>query len=129
MRVTWRDGLSTVAVAAATVLFLLWENGSAAQGLSVRALAGIVFALGWVGCVSDGAHMASVYVPGPDRTAPMSYSVAISILGLVALVAGILAIVGPSETAIGVLVVAMLGLWAMATLRHAAGDRLVPASR
>jgi hypothetical protein len=129
MRVTWRDGLATIAVAAATVLFLLWENGSAAQGLSVRAVAVIVFALGWVGCVSDAPHMASVYVPGPDRTVPMSYSVAMSILGAVALVAGIVAIVGSSESAISVLVVAMLGLWAMATLRHAVGERLVPASR
>ncbi|MGZ4131625.1 MAG: hypothetical protein ACXVWF_01140 [Actinomycetota bacterium] len=129
MRVSWKDGLATVATGAAVVLYLLWTNGSAAQGLSVPALAGIVFALGFVGCTSDAANMASVYGPGPDRTAPMSYSVAMTIVGIVGLVAGVVAIVGANEPALGVLVVAIVALWAIATLRHADGGRLAHATR
>ena len=128
MRVTWRDGVATIAVAAATVLYLLWNSGSVAEGTSVRAMAGILFALGFVGCVSSGAQMASVYAPG-ERTESMSYTVAATVLGLVVLVAGLIAIIGPSETALGVFVVAMLALWAIATLRHAAGTRVAPAPR
>ncbi len=124
MRVSWRDGLATVVTGAAVVLYLLWTNGAAAEGMSVRALSGIVLALGFVGCTSDAANMASVYGPGPERTAPMSYTVATSIVGLVALVAGIVAIVGASETALGVLVVAIVALWAIASARHAFGGRL-----
>lgn len=122
MRVSWRDGLATVVTGAAVALYLLWTNGAAAEGMSVRALSGIVLALGFVGCTSDAANMASIY--GPDRTAPMSYTAATSIVGLVALVAGIVAIVGASETALGVLVVAIVALWAIATARHAFGGRL-----
>ena len=124
MRVSWRDGLATVTTAAAVVLYLLWTNGAAADGLSVRALSGIVFALGLVACTSDAPHMASVYAPGAERTAPTSYTVATTIVGLIALAAGIVAIVGASETALGVLVVAIVALWAMATLRHAVGGRV-----
>jgi hypothetical protein len=49
----------------------------------------------------------------------MLFTVPASLLGLVALVAGIWAIVAASETMLAVLVGAMVVLWLMATVRHA----------
>jgi hypothetical protein len=38
MRLTWRDGLATMLVAAAALLFVLWETGAALVGTSTRAI-------------------------------------------------------------------------------------------
>jgi hypothetical protein len=121
MRLTWKDGLATLATGAAVALYLLWTNGSAAQGLSVRGIASLTLALGFVACASVGSNMSSVYVPGEEATTSRVYSVVMTIVGVVTLVAGIIAIVGANEAALGTMVVAMIVLWLVASLRHAFG--------
>jgi len=53
MRLTWRDGMATLFVAAAVVVFALWQSETAMTEMSTRAMAVVVFALGWLGCTSD----------------------------------------------------------------------------
>jgi hypothetical protein len=118
MRLTWRDGMATLFVAAAVVVFALWRSDTAMTEMSTRAMAVVVFALGWLACTSDAKRMASVYTPGAADHLPMGYMVPASLLGLVALVAGIWAIAAASETMLAVLVGAMVILWLMATVRH-----------
>lgn len=124
MRVTWKDGIATACLVAAGALYLVWESGTAAQGMSVRALSGVVFALGWVGCTSDASAMASVFAAGRDRTVSKTYVAVSSIFGAIALVSGAVAIVAGNETMLGLLVFSMAVLWAMATSRHALGSRI-----
>jgi hypothetical protein len=119
MRLTWRDALATLFVAAAAALYALWQTGTAAAGMSTRVLGTVAFALGWAGCVSDQREMASVYGAGGRRRAPMAYVVVASLLGAVALVAGIITLVSASEPMLAVLLAATVALWVLATVRHA----------
>ncbi len=123
MRLTWRDGLATLLVAAATLLFVLWTTGTALAGTSTRAVGAIVLALGFVGCTSDRAEMAGVYGADGRHRAPMGYVVVASVLGTVALVAAVLAVAVGSEAMLATLVGAMIALWTMTTIRHATGSR------
>ena len=118
MRLTWRDGVATVSVAAAGGLYALWLTGTGMAGTSTRVLGAIVFALGWVGCTSNQAAMAEVFGVGAPRRAPMGYVVMASIIGAVALVAGVITVVTGSEAMLATLVIAMVVLWAMSTVRH-----------
>jgi len=111
--------MATLFVAAAVVVFALWQTDTAMTEMSTRAMAVMVFALGWLGCTSDAKRMSSVYTPGAGDRPPMLYTVLASLLGLVALVAGIWAIVAASETMLTVLVGAMVVLWLVTTIRHA----------
>ena len=61
MRFTVRDGLATVFVPAAGVVYLLWVTGAAMTGWSARVVAVVVFGLGWAACVTDQKQMAVVY--------------------------------------------------------------------
>ena len=119
MRLTWRDARATLLVAAAAALYGLWQTGAAAAGTSTRVLGAVVFGLGWAGCMSDQREMASVYGAGEHRRAPMAYVVVSSLLGVVALAAGIVTLVSASETMLAILVAAMVALWLLATVRHA----------
>ena len=75
--------------------------------------------LGWAACTSDKAEMAILY--GVDRAhrPSMPYVVAASVLGAVALVAGIIALVSANEAMLATLAITMGALWIIATLRHA----------
>lgn len=118
LRLTWKDGVATLAVAAATIGYLLWLTDTAFTGWSTRSAAVAVFALGFVGCTSVADRMASVYgAQGADR-APMTYVVLSSVAGGVALVAGLIAMISSSTTMLATLVVAMLALWGLATARQ-----------
>jgi hypothetical protein len=119
MRLTWkRDGPATLFVAAAAVLYALWVTETGLTGMSTRALGAAVFVLGLAACTSDRAEMAIVY-GAPCRRPSMLYVVTASILGAVALVAGIIALVSANEAMLATLVTAMAALWVIATLRHA----------
>jgi hypothetical protein len=119
MRLTWRDALATLFVAAAAALYALWQTGTAVAGMSTRVLGAVVFGLGWAGCMSDQREMASVYGADGRRRAPMAYVVIASLLGAVALVAGIMTLIGASETLLAILVATTVALWVLATIRHA----------
>jgi len=67
--------------------------------------------------------MANVYGAEGHRRAPMAYVALTSLLGLAALVAGVLTVVTGSEPMLVALVAAMAALWLMATVRHATTGR------
>jgi len=121
MRLTWkRDGSATLFVAVAAMLYILWLTGAALTGTSIRVVGAAVFALGFAACTSNKAEMAIVF--GADREhrrPPMPYVVTASILGAVALAAGVIALASANEAMLATLVVAMAVLWVIATLRHA----------
>ena len=119
MRLTWRDGVASLFVAAAAVLYGLWLTGTAMTGTSIRVLGAVVFAFGWLACTSNAAEMAVVYGAGCNRHAPMAYVVPASLIGGVALVAGVMTLVTASEAMLAILVAATVALWAMSTVRHA----------
>ena len=125
MRITWKDGLATVFVGAAVLLYLLspsdlWLFGlTGSQGLSVA-----IFALGVGGCYTTRSQMKDVYgYEGRDRP-PLLYVVLSSLLGAVMLVAGIVAIFGGNTAALATLTGAMVVLWVLTTVRHSASVRV-----
>ena len=110
-----RDVIATVLVAVAGVLYGLWAADVAPFGLdSVRATGVAVLALGF-------AASASAVVPGFDELMRGNkvYVAGTSIIGLVAFAAGVQMLMESSETGLGVLMVAMVVLWAVATVHHA----------
>jgi hypothetical protein len=119
MRLTVRDGLATVFVAAAEVVYLLWVTGAAMTGWSVRVAAVVVFGLGWAACVTDQKQMAVVYGAAHGSRQPtVAYVVIVSGIGALALVAGVIALVAGSTAMLATLAASMGGLWVIATARH-----------
>jgi hypothetical protein len=115
MRLTWRDGLATVFVGVAALMYFLWLAGISVPGLGVRGLGGVVLGLGVAASVT-----AVVYGVGAGLLqASKFYLVIASLIGLVALIAGVIALVSADEPMLAVLVVATVVLWVMATVRHA----------
>jgi len=118
VRLTWKDGIATLAVAAATIGYLLWSADAAFTGLSTRGAAVAVFALGMVGCTSISERMAPFYgAEGHDR-APLGLLVVTSVAGGVALVTGLVAMIAGSTTMLAGLVVSTFALWMLATAHH-----------
>jgi hypothetical protein len=112
MRFSWRDGLATVFVGVGTVLYLVWLAGVDVAG--PRVLAGVVFVLGLAASVT-----AVVYGVGAGlMRASKVYLVIASLLGIAALVAGVMAMVEVNEPMLALLVIANVALWLMSTLRH-----------
>ena len=119
MTLTWRDGLATVFVGAATALYLLWAAGTVSGMSAARTVSIAVFALGIAGCYTAKSQMANVYgVAGRPRP-PLYYVVLVSALGAVTLVAGIVAVVTGGYAALATLTWATVALWALATIHHA----------
>jgi hypothetical protein len=120
-----RDVLATVLVAAAGVLYWLWAAGSAPPGLgSVRATGIVILALGFVAS-------ASAVVPSFDQLmhGNKAYVAVTSIIGLVAFAGGLQMLIADSETGLGVVMIAMVVLWAIATVHHVMLARPAPAGR
>ncbi|HEY5180767.1 MAG TPA: hypothetical protein VIJ07_13535 [Dermatophilaceae bacterium] len=119
MSLTWKDGLATVFVGAAVVLYVLSQGGTEVAGLSgPRALAVAIFGLGVGGCYTAKSHMEEMYGVGGRPRPPLPYVVLTSVLGGVMLVAGIVALAGGSIAALATLTAAMIALWALATIHH-----------
>jgi hypothetical protein len=119
MSLTWKDGLASVFVGAAVVLYMLSQGGTTVAGLSgPRALAVAIFGLGIGGCYTAKSQMEAVYGVGGRPRPPLLYVVLASVLGGVMLVAGIVAIYGGSTAALATLTAAMIALWALASIRH-----------
>ncbi len=113
MRLSWRDGLATVFVGVGTTLYVLWLAGAELAG--PRVLAGVVLGLGLA-----ASMIAVVYGVGAGLLhASKMYLAVTSLIGLAALVAGVLALVAVNEAMLAVLVVATVSLWLMSTIRHA----------
>jgi len=119
MSLTWKDGLATVFVGTAGVLYLLWAGGTTVSGLpGPRALSVAIFGLGVGGCYTAKSHMETVYGVGGRTRPPLYYVVLASVLGGVTLVAGIVAFASGGSAALATLTGAIVALWALATVRH-----------
>jgi hypothetical protein len=115
MRLTWRDALATVFVLAAVVVYGIWLVDDEVLGTSsVRTIGLVVMLLGLASSVT-----AVVYGVGAGLLrASKVYLMVTSLVGLGALVAGILVLVQESEPMLGGLVIATASLWLMSTIRH-----------
>jgi len=120
MQLTWKDGLATVFVGTAVVLYGLWLEGSTIAGIpGTRTLVVVLFALGVGGCYSARSQFEVVYGAGGLRRPPLFYVVLVSVLGGVTVGAGVLAFVTSSTGALATMVATMAALWVLATVRHA----------
>ncbi len=113
MRLPTRDIVASGAVAVAVVLYLLWLADAAPFGMGIRATGLVVLLLGFVAS-------ASAVVPGFTQLLQgnRTYLAVTSVLGVVALVAGILALWSASAPALAVLVGVLVLLWAVSTTHH-----------
>jgi len=107
-----------VVVIGAAVFYVSWLTGTVAADMSTSVVAGIVFALGWLGCTSDTEQMKIVYGVDGERRPPLVYVVLASVVGAVALVAGTIAIIWGNGTMLATLVIAIAVLWITTTIRH-----------
>ncbi len=112
MTIPWRDRIATLLVVTATTIYLLWLIG-ALGGLTASSVAVLVLGLGFMAS-------ASAVVPGFAALLSGSrlYLALASLGGLVALASGMLTVAQATEQTLGVLVIATVALWAVATVRH-----------
>jgi hypothetical protein len=114
MRLPKRDVAATILVVLAVVLAWLWAVDAAPPGLrSVRATGIVILVLGF-------AASASAVVPAFDELlhGSKAYLAITSVMGVVALVAGLQMLIAETGAGLAVMVVAMVALWAAATRRH-----------
>jgi hypothetical protein len=115
MRLTWKDAVSTVFMAAIVFIYAEFLGSTSAWLISsARGTAGAVLFLGMVG----GCGMSAAAGQYQDAQARLYTSIA-SVAGAIALVAGVIALITGSTVALAILVVATLALWLAATVRHA----------
>lgn len=108
-----RDRIATLLVAAAAVVYVAWLTGFAG-GLSAGGAALVILALGFLAS-------AAAVVPGFAALLHGSrpYLGWASLLGVIALVAGVFTVANATGDTLAILVAATVVLWAGATLRHA----------
>ena len=114
MHIPKRDVIATGFVALAVVLYLLWVADAAVGAMSdVRVTGVVVLACGFVAS-------AVAVVPGFDQLlhGGRTYLLVTALLGVVALAAGIQMLVSGSGAGMGVLMSAMVLLWAIASVHH-----------
>jgi hypothetical protein len=122
LRLTWRDAAASAFVGTAVVLYALSAAGVANDDLLDEGDRPRGVGLGWAGCVTNRHEMAVVYGVDETKSRPTTaYAVAASILGAVALLAGIVTLLTGSELFLLVLLGALVALWLIATARHAFG--------
>ena len=114
MRQIWRDRIATLLVAVAALVYVLWLVGWALPGLSGPKVVGaVVFGLGFAACPMAGLPDLEMMVREHRR-----YVIATSLVGLAALVLALTTVLTGNHTTLTLLVVATVGLWAVATYRH-----------
>ena len=122
MRLTWKDAVSAVFMAAIVVIYVAFLNSTTAWLISsARGTAAAVLVLGIVG----GCGMSAAAEQYQDKRA-RAYTSFASVLGATALLAGVIALITASTVALAILVVATLALWLLATARHALTQPAVP---
>jgi hypothetical protein len=109
MTLTWRDAVATAVVGAFTVSYVgLAQEQSWAPVTSVR----------WFALLFLGVGPATCAIAAADAMAAGATRGAGFVLGPVAFLAGLVALVSGSVTVLGIGVVAMVGLWVLTTSRH-----------
>ena len=122
MRIPRRDLIATCLVAAAVVLYVLWLVNATLPGMeSTRTTGLVILGLGF-------AASATAVVPGFDQLlhGNKAYLAAVSLLGLVAFVAGVVMLWSAGNTALTVLMAVMGVLWIIATTHHTLMARTNP---
>lgn len=117
-----KDIIATALVAAAVVLYVLWLADAAPPGMSdVRVTGAVILGLGFVAS-------AVAVVPGFDQLVHGNkvYLAGTSLVGLVALIAGVVMLTSASGSALAVVMGAMVVLWAFATAHHTLGAKSEP---
>jgi hypothetical protein len=122
MRLTWKDSVSTVFMAAIVIIYVAFLNSTTAWLISsARGTATAVLVLGMIG----GCAMSTAAEEYQDPQA-RAYTGIASLLGTTALVAGVIALITASTVALAILVIATLALWLVATMRHALTPPAIP---
>ncbi len=109
-----RDILATALVAVAGALYVLWAAGAAVPGLaSARATGLVILGLGV-------AAAASAVVPGFEQLMrdDKPYMAGMSVIGLAALVGGVMVLINAGDAWLGVMMGTMTLLWLISTLHH-----------
>lgn len=118
MRLTWKDAVATLFVAAVVAVYVAFLNGTSAWLISsARGATTAVLVLGFVGGCMLGAA-ADAYTGSKSRAAEVLTAIA-TVLGVVALAAAIIGLITASTVALAVLFGATIALWLVATARHA----------
>src|SRR5512139_271935 len=113
-RLPKRDIIATGAVAVAVALYLLWLVDAALPGMTgTRATGLVILALGFLAS-------ATAVVPSFDQLMHGNklYLAVTSLLGLVALIAGVVMLGSASSAALAVLMAALIALWVISTTHH-----------
>ena len=74
--------------------------------------------LGIAGCYTAQWQFETLYGANGTTRGPLAYVVLISVLGALATVAGIVALIGGGGLAVTTLLLAMVAMWVLATVRH-----------
>ncbi len=118
MGLTWRDGVTTVFMAAIAACYAAFLGGTSAWLISsARGCTTAVLVMGVVGGCAMGA-VGELYTGPQQRPARILRAIA-TILGLAALIAGIIGLITGSTVALAALVAATFALWLISTGRHA----------
>lgn len=115
MPLSWRDSIATILVAIGVVVYLAWIVGPGIPGFEQPASIAIAI------LVLGVAASVSAVVPGFAELLRGSrmYLATTSVLGVVALGAGVWTIAGSGGAmGLAMLVLSTVALWAMSTLRH-----------
>ena len=115
MKLTWKDGVTTVTMGLVTAAYLAFLLGAELPIVdTVRGTTATVLILGWVGgCAFSGLN-------DTRKTGLSRFLVVLaSVFGVTALAAGIVGLVTASTVALAVLFGATAALWLTATARHA----------
>lgn len=118
MRLTWKDAVSTLFMAAIVAAYVAFLNGTSLWLISsARGTAAAVLVLGMVGgCALSSA--ADLYT-GRQPASTRAFAALATVAGIIALIAAVVAMITGATAALAILVAATLALWVIATMRHA----------
>ncbi|MFI6400611.1 hypothetical protein [Streptomyces sp. NPDC050548] len=118
MRLTWRDAVTSLFMAAIVVIYVAYLRDTGAWLVSsTRGTATAVLVLGAVGGCSLG-RIDELFTGSRSRTTRI-FTLCASLLGVTALSAAIIALVAANAAALAVLFAATMALWVASTVRHA----------
>ena len=114
MRLPKRDLIATGLVAVAVLLYLMWAFDAALPGMKgVRASGLAVLALGFAASASAVVPTFLVLLHGNK-----AYLAVTTLIGSIAVIGGIAALISASGAGLSVVIVAMVLLWIIVTIHH-----------
>jgi hypothetical protein len=114
MNLQKRDLVATGLVAAAGVIYLLWLFDSVPTVMSgIRVTGAVILALGFMASATAVLPTFGQLLHGNK-----AYLAVTSLIGLLALIAGVVMLVESSHTALAVVMLAMITMWLIATIHH-----------